>query len=124
MSQQYDNTLRGALFVNERKQQPSHPDYKGSLADADGREYWVSAWIKTPRNGGEDFISLALTPKDENQPPRTQPAQVSSNARDFLQRNADKINAHQPARPAQQPAQPARPPATPDYDSIDDEIPF
>lgn len=116
MSQQYDNTLRGALFVNERKQQPSHPDYKGSLADADGREYWVSAWIKTPRNGGEDFISLALTPKDENQSSQARPAQASSNARDFLQRNAH--------RPAQQPAQPARPPATPDCDPYDDIIPF
>lgn len=117
MTQQHDNTLRGALFVNERKQQPNHPDYKGSLADADGREYWVSAWIKTPRNGGEDFISLALTPKDENQPSRAQPAQADSGARAFLQRNQEKINAHRPAQPPSQPT-------TPDYDSFDEDIPF
>lgn len=35
----------GSLFKNDRKEQPNHPDYKGS-ALIGGVEYWVSAWIK------------------------------------------------------------------------------
>lgn len=114
---QYDNTLKGALFVNDRKQSDNHPDYRGSIQDDTGREFWVSAWIKSPKSGnGPDFLSLSLTPKESN-PSSRQAAPAASTdkgARDFLARNADKISSHRSA-----PAQPA-----PDYDSFDDDIPF
>lgn len=39
----HDNTNRGAIWKNERKEQDTHPDFTGSL-NVDGVEYWVSAW--------------------------------------------------------------------------------
>lgn len=59
----YDNTNSGALFDNDRKQKPNHPDLKGSL-DVEGKEYWASGWFKKSR-AGKEYISIALTPKDE-----------------------------------------------------------
>lgn len=62
----YDNTNSGALFRNKRKDKPNHPDYTGRI-DADGKEFWVSSWIKTSK-AGEKFMSIALTPVDEEKP--------------------------------------------------------
>lgn len=59
---EYDNTNRGALFKNDRKESDNHPDYKGSV-NVGGVEYWLSAWIKDGRNG--KFMSLSVKPKDE-----------------------------------------------------------
>jgi hypothetical protein len=60
---EYDNTNRGVAFVNDAKESDSHPDMKGSI-NIEGAEYWLSAWWKTPRNGGEDFLSFSVKPKD------------------------------------------------------------
>lgn len=118
MSQQYDNTLRGALFVNDRKERDNQPDYKGSIEDDTGRQFWVSAWIKQTRNG-DDYISMALTPKDENQPARNnRPVSAGSLAQDFLTNNREKIDKHRQAAPSR----PSQPPQ--DFDSFDEDIPF
>lgn len=65
---EYDNTNRGTLFRNNRKEKPSHPDHNGSI-NIDGREYWLSAWVKEGRNG--KFFSLSVKPKDEQKPAET-----------------------------------------------------
>jgi hypothetical protein len=52
----------GVLFKNDKKQKDSHPDYTGN-ALIDGREFWISAWLKTGKNGGK-FFSFAFKPKD------------------------------------------------------------
>jgi hypothetical protein len=74
MSQQYDNNMRGVLFKNDRKEQDSHPDYKGSC-EINGVEHWISAWIKEGRQG--KFMSLSFKVKEEapssRQAPRQQP---------------------------------------------------
>lgn len=59
---QYDNTNRGVLFKNDRKDQDKHPDYTGTL-NVDGVEYWLSAWIKSGQKG--KFMSLSVKPKEE-----------------------------------------------------------
>lgn len=61
MSKQYDNTNRGVLFINDRKEQDNHPDRKGSI-NIEGKEYWLSAWDKETAKG--ETISLSVTPKD------------------------------------------------------------
>lgn len=61
---QYDNTNRGVLFRNNKKAGDSHPDYKGNV-NIDGKEFWISAWAKTPKSGGDTFLSLSIQPKDE-----------------------------------------------------------
>jgi hypothetical protein len=58
----YDNTNRGALFRNTRKEQDSHPDHTGNI-NVDGREFWLSAWIKVSKDG-KKFFSLQIKPKD------------------------------------------------------------
>ena len=63
----YDDTNRGAIFKNDRKEKDTHPDYKGTLNVA-GVEYWVSSWIKTSQKGSK-FMSLSVTPKDAQQTP-------------------------------------------------------
>jgi len=57
----YDNTNRGVLFQNDRKQQQNHPDFKGSI-NVGGVDYWLSAWNKSGDKG--QFISLSVQPKE------------------------------------------------------------
>lgn len=63
MTQQYDNRNSGALFPNDRKTKQSHPDYKGSMTDANGQEFWISAWVKQGKRG--EFLSLAFEKKED-----------------------------------------------------------
>jgi len=64
----YDNTNSGALFKNDRKDTEKHPDYTGQLNVA-GHDYWLSAWLKTDRNGRK-FMSLSVKQKDGKPAPR------------------------------------------------------
>ena len=61
---EYDNSNRGVLFKNDRKEKDTHPDYKGSYTDGNGAEFWLSAWLKKDKNGNT-FMSLSTTAKDE-----------------------------------------------------------
>lgn len=72
MSREYDNTNRGVLFKNDRKEEDNHPDYKGSV-NVDGVEFWLSAWIRDGKNG--KFMSLSVKPKEvrQQQPQRRAP---------------------------------------------------
>jgi hypothetical protein len=60
----YDNTNRGVLFRNEKREgkEDSDPDYSGQV-DVAGTEYWLSAWIKQGKSG--KFMSLSVRPKQE-----------------------------------------------------------
>ena len=61
----------GVLFKNDKKESEKHPDYKGNLT-VDGKDYWLSAWVKEGKGG--KFMGLALSPKDET-PLRAPPKQ-------------------------------------------------
>ena len=74
----YDNTNRGQIWPNDRKESDKHPDFKGDI-NVDGVEYWVSAWKRDP-NGNPRAPSLQFSiqlkePKAEapqkEQPPAT-----------------------------------------------------
>ena len=65
MSKQYDDTNRGALHKNDRKESEKHPDYKGSL-NVGGKDFWVAAWIRTSKKG-QKFMSLSVQSKDKNE---------------------------------------------------------
>lgn len=82
MAEQYDNTNRGALFKNDRKESDSHPDYKGQI-NVDGVDCWLSAWLKTDKNGKKymslsvkKYMSLSVKPKDAA-PAEPKPAAAS-----------------------------------------------
>lgn len=66
---QYDNTNRGALFKNDKRERDNHPEYTGSI-NIEGQEYWLSAWVKDGQKG--KFLSLSVRPKD---PAVTRPAE-------------------------------------------------
>jgi len=43
----YDDTNRGQIWPNDKKETDKHPDFKGSV-NVEGVEYWVSAWKRAP----------------------------------------------------------------------------
>lgn len=57
MFENKDNTA--ALFLNQNKVEERHPDYKGQ-ATVNGQKWDISAWIKTPKNGGKEYLSIAF----------------------------------------------------------------
>ena len=54
----------GALFKNDKKEKPLHPDHRGD-AMIKGRKFWISAWIKTSEKSGQKYMSLAFREADE-----------------------------------------------------------
>lgn len=55
--EQKDNS--GTLFKNDRRDSENHPHAKGK-ALIGGVWYWVSAWTKEPKGGGDRFQSLSF----------------------------------------------------------------
>lgn len=43
----YDNTNRGQMWRNDKKEKDSHPDFKGSI-NIEGVEYWLNGWSRRP----------------------------------------------------------------------------
>ena len=77
----YDNTNKGALFKNDKRQTESHPEYKGSI-NVGGEEYWLSAWVKTSKAGNK-FFSLSVQAKNTKSVPVTRQTTVSAPTDDF-----------------------------------------
>lgn len=55
----YDNTNRGTLFKNDKKETEKQPDYKGKI-NVKGQDFYLSAWIKTSKDGNK-YMSLAVS---------------------------------------------------------------
>jgi len=73
----YDNTNRGVLFKNKRKEQgDKKPEYTGSL-NVNGTEFFLDAWLKTSQSG-EKFMSVSVKQKDKQS--ETKPAQKAAPA--------------------------------------------
>lgn len=100
MTQQFDNSNRGVLFVNNKKAEGSNqPDRTGSL-NVDGVEYFLDGWLKKSQSG-QPFMSVSIKRKDK------QPEQ------------------QQAPRPASAPApRQAAPANTGGFEDMDDDIPF
>lgn len=62
----YDNNMRGVLFKNKDKETDNHPDYKGQ-GEIDRKPVWIDAWIKTPKKGGDKFMSISFKYKTAQQ---------------------------------------------------------
>lgn len=72
----FDNTNRGVLFKNDRKEKENDPDYTGSV-NVNGVEMWFSGWIKTAgptaKNPGSKFLSVSVSEKKNQKPARDAP---------------------------------------------------
>lgn len=72
----------GALFKNDKGDNPARPDYRGDLM-VGGVLYEVSGWIKPlPSNPENRFMSLAAKPKQGQEKPRQKPSHDAARARD------------------------------------------
>lgn len=70
MAKEYDETNRGSIWKNERKETDKHPDFTGSM-NVDGADYWVSAWKR--KEGASDkspALSFSVKKKDGKAPPQ------------------------------------------------------
>jgi hypothetical protein len=65
--QEFDNTNRGAMFLQEEKKTENHPDFSGSINIA-GVDHWISGWKKVSKDGEYKFISLSLGEAKKSQP--------------------------------------------------------
>jgi len=73
---EYDNKNTFTLFRNNKKRDGKNDaDFNGTFTDADGNEYWLNAWSKTPKNGGDKFLSGSVRAKQQRQdaPPARAP---------------------------------------------------
>ena len=116
----YDNTNSGILTKNDKQGNESRPDYRGSI-NVDGVDYWISAWIKTGRDGtklaGQKYMSLRVQPKDASYAPAPAPAQAPARM------TQDQRDAQAIAERAKQERAQAPKPAT-NFDDMEDDIPF
>lgn len=121
----YDNTNSGLLARNDKQGNDSRPDYRGSI-NVDGTEYWLSAWIKTGRDGtklaGQKYMSLSVQPKGAPAAapspfaPAPAPARMTHDQRDAMAIRDREQRARQAPAPA--------PRAPTSFDDMEDDIPF
>jgi uncharacterized protein (DUF736 family) len=70
----YDNEMTGALFQNDKGDNPKRPDHRGDVTIG-GVKYSLSAWNTTAKNTGKPFISLKVSEYVERQPQQQQQQQ-------------------------------------------------
>ena len=68
-STQYDNTNRGAVFKAKERKTDRSPHRTGELTVQCPKcnivsEFWLSGWLKKAKTTGQQFLSLAINPKD------------------------------------------------------------
>jgi hypothetical protein len=66
-NQQYDNEMRGVLFINKDRTNPKAPNAKGRC-QIGGVVYWMSAWTQTKQDGEKYQQIRYERAKDEYQP--------------------------------------------------------
>lgn len=64
---QYDNTNRGSIWRNERKEKDTHPDFTGTI-NVDGVEYFCDAWKRRP-DASERAPALTFSVKRKDKQP-------------------------------------------------------
>jgi hypothetical protein len=78
----YDNTNRGAIHKNLKKEEEKHPDMNGTL-NVDGVDYWISGWKKVSK-AGSTYLSLSVRPKEEQTRQVSQPTRKAKPQTDDL----------------------------------------
>ena len=80
MAQEYDNTNRGSIWKNDKKETEKHPDFTGSL-NVNGTEFWVSAWKRrTDQSDNAPSLSFSIKAKDDIKPKTATNATTAASA--------------------------------------------
>lgn len=73
-----DTRSGGAVFRNRRKEQDTHPDWRGDVTTPDGQKWEISMWSRKTR-AGDDYFSVGVRewrePPPRQEPRREAPAQ-------------------------------------------------
>ena len=77
----------GAFFKNDKGDNPNRPDYRGTYTDANGVDYWASAWVKKDKNGNS-YLSFTTQVKEANPEPKEEPVKPNSGNIDFRNSNS------------------------------------
>jgi uncharacterized protein (DUF736 family) len=78
---EYDNTNRGVLFRNDRKEKDTHPDFTGSI-NIEGEDRWLDAWVRESKDG-KKFFSISSRPKQESSGARNQQKETTTASEDI-----------------------------------------
>lgn len=65
---EFNNELRGALYVNDKQGVESRPDYSGN-AQIGGKKYWIKGWKNFSKGDRMPYTGLIF----EEQKPRPTP---------------------------------------------------
>lgn len=78
MSNEYDNTNRGAIWKNDNRQSDTHPHFSGSI-NIEGVDYWLSGWKRADdASDRAPLVSFSVRRKDVQNAPQAAPAPVQS----------------------------------------------
>lgn len=69
----YDNTNRGQIWRNDKKEKDTQPDFTGGI-NVEGVEYWLSGWSRKPDdNPKSPAVRFSIQKKDQQQAAPAQP---------------------------------------------------
>lgn len=68
----------GVLFKSDKRDNERAPHYRGNIT-VNGKDYWLSAWIKEGKSG--KFMGLALSPKEAQAPQKAKMSERSKATR-------------------------------------------
>jgi hypothetical protein len=60
----YDNTNRGILGRNDKRENDKQPEFTGNI-NIEGVDYWLNGWVKERKDGSGKFFSLSVKPKEQ-----------------------------------------------------------
>lgn len=69
-----------SLFKNEQKTEDKQPDYSGTMTDASGKQFRVSAWVNEAKSTGKKYLGGLIS---EMQPTQTKPVQAPEESSDL-----------------------------------------
>lgn len=80
---QFDNSNRGAIWKNDKKETETQADFTGSI-NVDGVEYWLNGW-RRPEGAASNTPAMKFTVKRKESRPQTAPIQQRPVARDEME---------------------------------------